>query len=261
MGGCCCCCARGGQVDTAATRLFTRRIEQGAFAAAPGSNQTRAAALGPAGDLGDGDLVTAASLATARALAANSLVLLRNAATASAASAAAAADDDAAPSPSSAPPLLPLPLAAADAGAAHRHRRAGSPPRVLGVVGPNANDTAVLAGNYYGCSAAGTTEPLIIDDPRCGPLLLFFFLRAAHRCQRHSQYPRESMGAAQQDASGQPNAPMLPQRATTATKCALFSAPSSPAPPCKQKLIFTHPLRRRRRRRSNDIQRTSIRPS
>ena len=83
---------------------------------------------------------------------------------------------------------------------------------------------------------------------------------AAHRGHRHSQYPRESMGAAQQDASGQPNAPMLPQRATTVAKCALFSAPSSPAPLCKQKLIFTHILRRRRRRRSNDIQRTPIRP-
>ena len=84
---------------------------------------------------------------------------------------------------------------------------------------------------------------------------------AAHRGHRHSQYPRESMGAAQQDASGQPNAPMLPQRATAVAKCALFSAPSSPAPPCKQKLIFTHILIRRRRRRSNDIQRTPIRPS
>ena len=84
---------------------------------------------------------------------------------------------------------------------------------------------------------------------------------AAHRGHRNSQTPRESTGAAQQDASGQPNAPMLPQRATTAAKCAPFSAPSSPAPPCKQKLIFTHNLRRRRRRRSNDIQRTPIRPS
>ena len=65
---------------------------------------------------------------------------------------------------------------------------------------------------------------------------------AAHRGHRNSQTPRESTGAAQQDASGQPNAPMLPQRATTATKCGPFSAPSSPAPPCKQKLIFTHPL-------------------
>ena len=34
---------------------------------------------------------------------------------------------------------------------------------------------------------------------------------AAHRGHRHSQTPRESTGAAQQDASGQPNAPMLPQ--------------------------------------------------
>ena len=84
---------------------------------------------------------------------------------------------------------------------------------------------------------------------------------AAHRGHRNSQTPRESTGAAQQDASGQPNAPMLPQRATTAAKCAPFSAPSSPAPPCNQKLILTHILRRRQRRRNNDIQRTPIRPS
>ena len=84
---------------------------------------------------------------------------------------------------------------------------------------------------------------------------------AAHRGHRHSQTPRESTGAAQQDASGQPNAPMLPQRATTATKCGPFSAPTSPAPPCNQSFIFTHSLRRRRRRRINDIQRTPIRPS
>ena len=83
---------------------------------------------------------------------------------------------------------------------------------------------------------------------------------AAHRGHRNSQTPRESTGAAQQDASGQPNAPMLPQRAITAAKCASFSAQSSPAPPCKQKLIITHRLRRRRRRRSNNIQRTPIRP-
>mmetsp|Transcript_23832 Transcript_23832/g.54202 ORF Transcript_23832/g.54202 Transcript_23832/m.54202 type:complete len:752 (-) Transcript_23832:113-2368(-) len=38
------------------------------------------------------------------------------------------------------------------------------PKKKLAVVGPNANSTGVLMGNYYGCSAAGTTADL---DPRC----------------------------------------------------------------------------------------------
>jgi beta-glucosidase len=111
-------------LDVALTRLFTSRIKLGCFDPPATVSYTQ---IPPSA------IATTASKAVALDVAERSLVLLKN-------DAPAGADGGA-------PPLLPLMLSAAK-------------PLRLGVVGPNANDTFTLVGNYYGCSI-GTWGPLL----------------------------------------------------------------------------------------------------
>eukprot|EP00051_Salpingoeca_urceolata_P002804 m.52925 g.52925 ORF g.52925 m.52925 type:complete len:788 (-) comp12339_c0_seq2:25-2388(-) len=110
------------QLDTALTRLFMARLNVGLF--------DPPSLLKPYSDLGNDDILTPANLATARSVADNSLVLLRNTPLAN------KQTQPSAPT-AAASPLLPLSLGKG---------------KTLAVIGPAANDTYRMVGNYYGCT-------------------------------------------------------------------------------------------------------------